>query len=78
MKGKVCLLQGQAASLGKGHLSQPILLVLLEKAFCVVVVTKGTDNTVKLDPNSGEKPFFPISPTSYYTGHERASCQRPA
>lgn len=30
----------------------------LKKAFCMVVVTTGTHNTVKLDPNNGEKSFF--------------------
>lgn len=36
----------------------------------MVVVTKETENTVKLAANDGEKPFFPISPTSWYTGEK--------
>lgn len=34
----------------------------------MVVVTKETENTVKLSANNGKKPFFPISPASWFTG----------
>lgn len=41
---------------------------VFQKGFlCVMVVAKETENTVKLPANDGEKPFFPISPSSWYT-----------
>lgn len=65
MQGKVRLLEGQDVSLDEIYLFQPSLLALLKKSFCVVVVvvvTKRTETTAKLDPNSGEKPSFLLSP----------------